>query len=212
MFKKTKYKVLKQAIPLQLAQFCYSYFLNKRKVARFFFDNKWISPFAQEWGVWNDPQIPSTYSHYGDLVMETLLQGLKGKMEKETGYKLQEAYAYARIYKTGDVLHRHKDRYSCEVSTTLNLGGDPWPIYLEPSGKKGMAGIKVDLKPGDMLIYQGCEVEHWRDAFPGKDCGQVFLHYNDRTKKQAKENLYDTRPFLGLPAWFKNFKLPPKKK
>jgi len=75
-----------------------------------------------------------------------------------------------------------------------------------------MAGIKVDLKPGDMLIYQGCEVEHWRDAFPGKDCGQVFLHYNDRTKKQAKENLYDTRPFLGLPAWFKNFKLPPKKK
>jgi hypothetical protein len=144
--------------------------------------------------------------------METLLQGLRTKMEKETGLKLQETYAYARIYKTGDVLHRHKDRYSCEVSTTLNLGGDPWPIYLEPSGKKGMAGLKVDLKPGDMLIYSGCELEHWREAFPGKDCGQVFLHYNDRTKKIAKENLYDKRPFLGLPSWFKKFKLPPPKK
>ena len=212
MFKKTKYKILKQAITPELAKFCYTYFLNKRKVARFFFDTKWVSPFATEWGVWNDHQAPNTYSHYGDIVMETLLQGLKGKMEKETGYKLQEAYAYARIYKTGDVLHRHTDRYSCEVSTTLNLGGEPWPIYLEPSGKKGMAGIKVNLKPGDMLIYSGCDLEHWREAFPGKDCGQVFLHYNDRIKKKAKENIYDTRPFLGLPAWFKNFKLPPKKK
>ena len=212
MFKKTKYKVLKQAISKELAQFVYTYFLNKRKVARFLFDQRWISPFTTEWGVWNDNQVPDTYSHYGDMVMETLLQGLRQKMEKETGYKLQETYSYARIYKTGDVLHRHKDRYSCEVSTTLHLGGDSWPIYLEPSGKTGMAGIKVNLKPGDMLIYSGCDLEHWRDAFPGKDCGQVFLHYNDRTKKTAKANLYDTRPFLGLPSWFKNFKLPLSKK
>ena len=69
-----------------------------------------------------------------------------------------------------------------------------------------------DLKPGDMLLYSGCDLEHWRDAFAGKDCGQVFLHYNDRTKKTAKENLYDKRPFLGLPAWFKSFRLPPTKK
>ena len=31
--------------------------------------------------------------------METLLQGLREKMEKETGYKLQETYAYARFIK-----------------------------------------------------------------------------------------------------------------
>ena len=212
MFKKTKYKVLKKAISSELAKFCYDYFLTKRKVARFMFDQKWASPFATEWGTWNDSQVPNTYSHYGDIVMETLLQTLRGKMEKETGYKLQETYSYARIYKTGDVLHRHKDRYSCEVSTTLNLGGDSWPIYLEPSGKTGMAGIKVDLKPGDMLIYSGCDLEHWRDPFAGKSCGQVFLHYNDRTKKTAKENLYDKRPMLGLPSWFKGFKLPSNKK
>ena len=211
-FKKTKYKVLREAIKPNVAEFIYNYFLTKRRVARCFFDTRWINPFAEEWGTWNDEQVPGTYSHYGDIAMETLLMGLRKKMEKETGFKLQEAYSYARIYKQGDILHRHKDRYSCEVSTTLNLGGDPWPIYLEPSGEKGMAGIKVDLKPGDMLIYMGCELEHWRDPFAGKDCGQVFLHYNDRTKKTAKENLYDRRPFLGLPAWFKDFKLPPKKK
>ena len=211
-FKKTKYKVLREAIKPNVAEFIYNYFLTKRRVARCFFDTRWINPFAEEWGTWNDEQVPGTYSHYGDIAMETLLMGLRKKMEKETGFKLQEAYSYARIYKQGDILHRHKDRYSCEVSTTLNLGGDPWPIYLEPSGEKGMAGIKLDLKPGDMLIYMGCELEHWRDPFAGKDCGQVFLHYNDRTKKTAKENLYDRRPFLGLPAWFKDFKLPSQKK
>ena len=211
-FKKNKYKVLRGAISKELASFIYSYFLKKRQVARFLFDSTYISPFTDYWGVWTDEQVPNTYSHYGDVVMETLLKDLRVKMEEETGYKLQEAYSYARIYKTGDVLHRHKDRYSCEVSTTLNLGGDPWPLYLEPSGETGRVGIKVNLEPGDMLLYSGCEVEHWREAFPGKDCGQVFLHYNDTSKKTAKDNIYDTRPFIGLPNWFKNFKLPIKKK
>ena len=56
----------------------------------------------------------------------------------------------------------------------------------------------------------GCELEHWREAFRGKDCSQVFLHYNDVKKKGAKENAYDTRPFLGLPAWYKGFKISKK--
>ena len=103
--------------------------------------------------MWNDEQVPNTYSHYGDLAMETLLQEVKPVMEKHTGLKLSETYSYARIYKNGDVLARHKDRYSCEISTTLNLGGDPWPIYLDPTGKTGQAGIKVDLKPGDMIFF-----------------------------------------------------------
>jgi len=126
-------------------------------------------------------------------------------MEKHIGMKLSETYSYARIYKKGDVLTRHIDRYSCEVSTTLNLGGDPWPIYLDPTGKRGQAGIKVILEPGDMLIYSGCDLEHWREEFTGKDCGQVFLHYNRKGSKMAKENEFDGRPFIGLPDWYKGF-------
>jgi hypothetical protein len=209
-FKKDKYKVLRGAISKELASFVYSYFLKKRQVARLLFNTKYISPFTDYWGVWNDGQAPNTYSTYSDIAMETLLEALKAKMEKETGYKLNETYSYARLYKTGDVLTRHIDRFSCEVSTTLHLGGDPWAIYLDPTGKKGQAGIKIDLAQGDMLIYSGCDLEHWREAFPGKDCGQVFLHYNDATKKNAKKNKFDKRPFLGLPAFYKGF-TPPKK-
>ena len=207
-FQKNKYTVLKGAISKELADFAFDYFLNKRKVARFLFDQRYISPFTEYWGIWNDEQVPNTYSQYSDMVMETLLQKVKPTMEKHTGLKLSPTYSYARIYKKGDVLARHKDRYSCEISTTLNLGGDPWSIYLDSTGKQGRASIKVDLDPGDMLIYSGCELEHWREEFTGKDCGQVFLHYNKSSSKTAKENLYDKRPFLGLPAWYKGFKLP----
>tara|TARA_Y100000385_G_scaffold138231_1_gene143600 strand:- start:220 stop:861 length:642 start_codon:yes stop_codon:yes gene_type:complete len=211
-FKTNKYIVLKKVISPEIADFVYKYFLNKREVAKFLFDQKFISPFTEYYGVWTDEQVPNTYSHYGDIAMETLLQEVKPIMEKHTKLKLLETYSYARIYKPGDVLARHKDRYSCEISTTLNLGGDPWPIYLDPTTKTGQAGIKVDLKPGDMLIYSGCELEHWREEFKGKNCGQVFLHYNKATSKTAKENYLDKRPLLGTPSWFKGAKLTKSKK
>jgi len=209
-FKKNKYVVMKQVISREIADFAFAYFLNKRKVARFLFDQKYISPFTDYWGVWNDQQVPNTYSHYADIVMETLLQKVQPLMEKHTALKLNPTYSYARIYKKGDILTRHKDRFSCEISTTLNLGGDPWPIYLEPSGREGQAGIKVDLEPGDMLIYSGCDLEHWREEFRGNNCAQVFLHYNKKGSKKAKENEFDKRPFIGLPAWYKGFTLPKK--
>jgi hypothetical protein len=135
-------------------------------------------------------------------------------MQEKTKLRLIPNYSYARIYKKGDVLNRHKDRFSCEISTTLNLGGDEWPIYLNPNYKEGKItekeyipsnskGIKIILKQGDMLVYRGNLLEHWRESFEGENCGQVFLHYNDIKTKGAQENIYDRRMHLGLPAWFK---------
>ena len=187
----------------------------KRQVAKTMFDERYISPFTTEFGVWNDDQVPNTYSHYSDIAMETLLLAVQPIMEKQTGLKLIPTYSYARIYKKGDVLHRHKDRFSCEISTTLNLGGDKWPIFIEKDPNKGgvvegkgyvtdnTKGIKVDLKPGDMLVYRGNLLEHWREEFKGQDCGQVFLHYNNAATKGAKDNIFDKRKHLGLPSWFK---------
>ena len=197
------YKVIKSAISRELADFVYSYFLMKRQVVEYFFDQKYISPYTRYLGTWADAQIPKTYSHYADFAMETLLTKVKPILEKETGLQLVETYSYARIYKKGDELKRHKDRPSCETSCTMNLGGDEWPIYLEPSGELDKKGIKVDLEPGDILIYRGCDVEHWREPFEGENCAQVFLHYNDINGEFGKKNKFDGRPFLGLPDVFK---------
>ena len=199
-FKKDKYIVIKKAISLEMADFVYKYFILKRRVAQTFFDTRIISPFTEYFGIWTDPQVPNTYSHYADIAMETLLVKLHPLMEKTTNLKLSPNYSYARIYKKGDILKRHKDRFSCEISTTLFLGGDEWPIYLEPSGENGLKGIKVNLKHGDMLIYKGNELEHWREEFKGENCAQVFLHYNNLATEGSKENLFDKRMHLGLPG------------
>ena len=205
MFKKDKYVVIKQAISKDLATFVANYFSMKKQVYDTCLKERYISPYEVMLGYYEgvNEQIPNTYCCYADIAIETLMLKCQPIMEKTTGLKLNPAYTFARIYKNGDVLKRHKDRFSCEISATMNLGGDPWAIYLEPSGKEGLKGIKVDLKPGDMLIYRGCELEHWREKFKGKECIQVFLHYNNCKTPGAKDNIFDTRPHLGLPCWFK---------
>ena len=204
-FKKKKYTVIRQAISKDLAAFVANYFSMQKQVYDTCRQARYISPFENIIGHYEgrDEQIPETYSQYSNIAMETLLLKCQPKMEEVTGLKLYPAYTYARIYKKGDELKRHKDRFSCEISTTMNLGGDDWPIYLEPSGETGKKGIKVDLKPGDMLVYSGCELEHWRNKFRGKECVQVFLHYNNRKTSGARDNMFDKRPHLGLPSWFK---------
>ena len=204
-FKKNKYTVIRQAISKDLASFIANYFSMQKQVYDTCRAARYFSPFETILGYYEgkNEQIPDTYSQYSNMAMETLLLKCQPDMEKATGLKLYPAYTYARIYKKGDELKRHKDRFSCEISTTMNLAGDDWPIYLEPSGETGKKGIKVDLKQGDMLVYSGCELEHWREKFKGKECIQVFLHYNNRKTRGSKDNMFDKRPHLGLPSWFK---------
>ena len=204
-FKTKKYTIIRKAISEDLANFIANYFLMQKQVYDTCLESRYISPFETLLGYYEaeDEQIPNTYSQYANMAMETLLLKCQPEMEKATGLKLYPAYTYARIYKKGDELKRHKDRFSCEISTTMNLGGNDWSIYLEPSGEVGKKGIKVDLKKGDMLVYSGCELEHWRKKFKGNQCIQVFLHYNNTKTKFAKENMFDKRKHLGLPSWFK---------
>jgi|TARA_A100001391_G_scaffold47934_1_gene28588 hypothetical protein len=204
-FKKNKYAVIKKVISKDLAEYITNYFAMKKQVYDTCMKHRYFSPFETIIGYYESAQeqIPNTYSCYSDIAMETLLLKCQPDMEKITGLKLSPAYTYARIYKKGDELRRHKDRFSCEISTTLNLGGDPWPIYLEPSGELDKKGVKVNLNPGDMLVYRGCDLEHWREPFQGQECYQVFLHYNNIKTAGAKENMFDRRPHLGLPNWFK---------
>ena len=204
-FKKDNFCVIEKAISTDLAIFLYNYFSMQKQVYDTCIKERYISPFETMIGYYEgqDEQIPNTYSQYANTAFETLLLKLQPVMEKTTGLKLTPNYTYARIYKPGDELKRHKDRFSCEISTTLNLGGDKWPIFIEPSGKEGMKGVSVNLKPGDMLVYRGNILEHWREPFKGSDCAQVFLHYNNTKTKGSKENLFDRRPHLGLPSWFK---------
>ena len=218
-FKDKSYQIIRNAISPELAQFCHKYFTLKAKVFKRMLEKKTVSPYITFMGTFNDPQVPNSYAHYADIVMETLLIDMQKKMQDETGLDLVPTYSYARIYYKGNALTRHKDRPSCEISTTMNLGGDMWPIYIDPTGEdnieyitesnskiiteKAHPGIKVDLNPGDMLIYKGHDLEHWREIFDGDICTQVFLHYNNIGSDWSEKNEFDGREFIGLPDTFK---------
>jgi hypothetical protein len=200
LFKEHKYLVIRNAISFELANFAFNYFLMKRDATEWMHKNNYVSEFTPGFGTWKDEQVPNTYSVYGDTFMETLMMKVLPVMEKHTTLKLLPTYTYTRAYKKGDILHRHKDRPSCQISTTLHLGGNEWPIYIDPTGGDNVpTGIRVDLKVGDMLVYSGCELEHWREAFKGNVCVQTFLHYNDAQGRFGKENIFDKRPMLGIP-------------
>jgi hypothetical protein len=190
MFQTKKYQVIKNAVSYELANFIYNYFMLKRDAVSWMYQNNIIHDNGM-FGTWKDKQIPNTYAHYGDMVMETLMMKVLPVMQQETGLELLPTYSYARIYKHGDILRKHKDRPSCEISTTIHLGGDKWPIFIE--------GTEVLLDVGDMLVYSGCELEHWREPFEGNTCAQVFLHYNHVNGPFAKDNRFDKRPMLGIP-------------
>jgi hypothetical protein len=211
-FKKNKYQVIRGAVSKEIADFAYRYLQVSAEADNWMLSNGMTHAGNKLVGNFNDPQVPNSYAKYSDRLMETLLVKTIDVMQKKTGLKLVPTYSYTRLYKHGNILKRHKDRPSCEISTTLCLGGDHWPIYLDPTGgdyvideyknihKPGAPkGIEVNLKPGDMLIYSGCELEHWREPFQGQLCGQVFLHYNHADGPFAKTNLYDKRPLLGIP-------------
>ena len=210
-FKKNKYQVIRGAISKEIADIAYRYLQISAEADNWMLNNGMTHAGNKLVGNFNDQQVPNSYAKYGDRLMETLLIKTIDVMQKKTGLKLVPTYSYTRLYKHGNILKRHKDRPSCEISTTLCLGGDHWPIYLDPTGgayvideyknihKPGAPkGVEVNLKPGDMLIYSGCELEHWREPFQGNMCGQVFLHYNHADGQFAKTNLYDKRPMLGI--------------
>ena len=200
MFKEHKYLIIRNAVSVELANFAFNYFLMKRDATKWMHKNNYVSEFTPGFGTWKDKQVPNTFSCYGDTFMETLMMKVLPVMEKHTELKLLPTYTYTRAYKKGDILHRHKDRPSCQISTTLHLGGNPWPIFIDPTGGDNVpTGERVDLKIGDMLVYSGCELEHWRKPFEGNVCVQTFLHYNDANGSFGKENIFDKRPMLGIP-------------
>ena len=125
----------------------------------------------------NDPQSPGMHAVYNDPVMQFLHAQLWPRMEEVTGLPLLPTYAYYRVYRPGAILEPHKDRPACEVSATLLVGtnqDESWPLFIESE--------RIVQRPGEMAVYRGCDVEHWREPMTGPPDAfhvQLFAHYAD---------------------------------
>jgi hypothetical protein len=148
------------------------------------FEVKLTHEYCKERHIQNTNNFDETQNNCGDTffykdsLMQVFLKDKKKILEKNIDLKLHETYSFWRCYTYGAELRKHKDRPSCEISVTAFIGSDgeyEWPIYMD--------GKKVNLKPGDGVIYRGCEIEHWRKPYEGDYHIQAFLHYVDANGK-----------------------------
>lgn len=139
----------------------------------------------------------SKFGYYADPLIEVMLKKCLPAIEKQTGLELEPTYSFSRVYQEGEELEPHTDRPSCEVSATINVActGDIWPIWVQYENNDP---VKCMLKPGDAVIYKGCEVTHWRRKLPKSQINvQFMLHYVNKNGPNA-EYKFDKREALSL--------------
>jgi len=213
-FEKNKFVVIKNFLSFDVALIAYEYSKIRVKRADWIYTNSKENYRIDLEGGFGDGQIDNSYNCYADPLMETLLLLSTPKIKEFTGLEVSPQYSYWRLYQNGDILERHIDRGSCEISATICLGANNsnldtsvypnyhWPMFVKsPEGTE----LPVSLEPGDMIVYKGCEIEHWREAFMGLNQAQVFIHYN--VIGGNFDYKFDGRPDLGLPLMAKDLSL-----
>lgn len=187
-FKNKGFEIVKNAIHPQL--------LNQLKIEfeiirdLHFLRYKTDNPYA-----FGDSQSPKSFSMYNAICFESLCLLLNSKISKVTGKDLVPSYSYSRIYYKGAILEPHKDRPSCEYSATICIDTtNLWDFYIRD---KQDNINKLKLNPGDMCVYSGVDLEHWREPYGGEKQIQCFLHYVDM-QGPFKDFKYDKRIMLGL--------------
>lgn len=130
---------------------------------------------ASKFCLHGDSQAPNSHSIYDFMPFVRLLVNKVPHVSELLGEEVLPTYSYARIYQNNSELSRHRDRPACEISITLNLSKDTdWPIFFERPDK---SETSIELEPGDAVLYLGCQADHWRNSFYGKEYTQLFMHY-----------------------------------
>jgi len=130
---------------------------------------------CEKFNIQGDLQVLNSKAMYNYMPFVLLLVEKISKVSEILGEKVLPTYTYARVYKEGAELARHRDRPACEISLSVSLSKDTdWPIYLQrPDGSETC----IELQPGDAVIYLGCQADHWREKFLGTEYTQLFMHY-----------------------------------
>jgi len=190
-FKEEKYEIIRNAVHPEIIRFIQLNFDIHEYAG---YTHRPPSP-SQEYP-YGDSQSINSFSFYSPLYGESLLLYLKDAIEKTAGEKLIETYSYMRIYYNGGTLEKHIDRPSCQISATLCIKKDiDWPIYFQ---KENGEEVEIELEPGDLIVYSGCILQHWRKPYTGTRHYQIFLHYINAEGEFSPEHKWDKRPSL----WF----------
>jgi len=155
--------------------------------------------------------VADSYSFYSDNFTDSLMIEYGKRIEGIAQSSLLPTYTYARVYEKGSYLRPHVDRPSCEISATcpiLNSDFTSSTIYVANYDFTGqdfptLEDVKargdytrVDLLPGDIMLYKGVQRLHWREPLQSDTLIQFFMHYV-RADGKYKEFAFDKKPFVG---------------
>jgi hypothetical protein len=149
--------------------------------------------------LYDDTLVTDAFSTYCPLISEALHQYLEPIMLEVTGKELVPTFSYTRIYYNGAEMPAHKDRPECEYSITFCVKAEndnPWSIFF--GDDNGVAHDLV-LNTGDMCIYRGPDLLHWRNKYDGEEQIQFFMHWIDKNGENYPELAYDGRLGRGFP-------------
>ena len=126
-----------------------------------------------------EPQVNGSLARYNHPCYKATHYSLMKKIEGILSMDLLPTYYFDRFYYEGQKLDRHSDRPSCEISATVQISTNrdqAWPIWFQ---RPDQTENSVSMKNGDMVIYKGCEREHWREPLTGENSyhHQIFFHY-----------------------------------
>jgi len=178
-FKRTGFVKLENVIPEANLEMLSHYYW-------FLMRNQRLNPF------------PTSLGKYSDLLSESFLLQYQKLFEKILGLQLYPNFSFMRLYYHKSKLDKHCDRKGCEFAVSISIDYDAdeiWPLFLKDSNGNQHS---LSLDRGDMVLYKGCELEHWRDVFPGKNSLQLFLFYVN-ANGAMKHHKFDKRKRLGDP-------------
>lgn len=145
----------------------------------------------------NDTGVQKSFTYYGAFAFDSLSLYLQNTISSIIGEPVHPAFSTSRIMRRGSVLPKHHDRpEGAEIGVTMLISrnGPIWDFNLIDSDQREVA---VDLDVGDMCVFEGSEILHWRNPYEGEEVVQTTMSFV-RANGKYSDYKYDKRPYLGF--------------
>lgn len=113
-----------------------------------------------------------------DSYMSKMFIVAQDRLEGLLDTKLLPNYHTGEIYRDDKTIDDHVSGAPCEIALTFTIAhnGKNWPIILNT--RKGLKSIIT--KPGDALIFKGCDIPYSREINTFNDMQiQYYMYWND---------------------------------
>lgn len=113
---------------------------------------------------------PNRWVLHNDPLSRAMHPSLVPLVSSIAGQPLKPSFSYLLVYLEGASLDRHRDRQQCAVTAIVQVdfdpeprGATPWPLRFVRDAER----LDVTLALGDLIVFRGAEIEHYRDPLTG---------------------------------------------